>query len=195
MSNFRIIGIDPGSTVGVSIIDSWRITSAFEVSSHDFWSKLTVHSLSNNLIVAVEDIRPYSLPLTPQVIETCKWIGEAVYRLKTSLDCKLEMVSRFQVKKWCFDSFPDVCLPLIEAKIAKGVLKGKYINKKTGENRPPSFHFVDDPIVRKCMTKLWDIAPGKQGRKTAFGLKSHSFQALAVASYLLHTKVELFNNG
>jgi hypothetical protein len=117
----------------------------------------------------------------------------AIERLENGSGCKIEMVSRFQVKKWCFDSFPDVCLPLIDAKIAKGVLKGKYINKSTGENRPASFHFVDDRIVRQSMTKLWKLEAGKQGRKSPFGLKSHSFQALAVASFLLHTKMELFD--
>jgi hypothetical protein len=160
-----------------------------------FWSRISSLVLSNRLIIAVEDIKPYSLPLTPQVIETCKWIGEAVYRLKNGCGGEIEMVSRFRVKKWCFDYFPSVCLPLIDEKIAKGVLKGKYINKKTGENRPASFHFVDDKIVRHCMTKLWKLESGKQGRKSPFGLKSHSFQALAVASYLLHTKVELLNFG
>jgi len=188
MYNFRIIGIDPGATIGVCIIDSGRIVSAFEISSQDLWIRLTNFLLKEHLIVAVEDIKPYSLPLTPQVIDTCKWIGEAVYRLKNSVGCEVEMVSRFQVKKWCFDSFPDVCLPLINEKIDKGVLKGKYISKKNGDKRPASFHFVDDRIVRKCMTKLWDLPTGKQGRKSAFGLKSHSFQALAVASFLLHSK-------
>lgn len=195
MAFFRLIGVDPGSAVGVCVIDSGRIISAFEVSKDDFWSKMTSLSLSNNLIFAVEDIKPYSLPLNPNVIETCKWIGEAVYRLKNGCGGEIEMVSRFQVKKWCFDTFPDICLPLIDAKIAKGALKGKYISKKTGENRPASFHFVDDRIVTKCMTKLWNLEAGKQGKKSPLGLKSHSFQALAVASFLLHTKVELLNGG
>lgn len=195
MEHFRIIGIDPGSTIGVCVIDSYQIQSAFEVTKDIFWSRISSLVLSNRLIVAVEDIKPYSLPLTPQVIETCKWIGEAVYRLKNDAGCNIEMVSRFQVKKWCFDAFPGVCLPLIDAKIAKGVLKGKYINKSTGQNRPASYHFVDDKIVTACMTNLWKIEKGKQGRKTPFGLKSHSFQALSVASFLLHTKMELLNGG
>jgi hypothetical protein len=185
MDNFRLIGVDPGSTIGVCVIDSGQIVSAFEVSHDDFWIRITNLMLISNLMVAVEDIKPYSLPLNPNVIETCKWIGEAVYRLKTSVGCRVEMVSRFQVKKWCFDTFPDICIPLINTKIEKGVLKGKYI-KKDGENRSASFHFVDDRIVTACMTNLWKIEKGKQGRKTPFGLKLHSFQALAVASYQLN---------
>jgi hypothetical protein len=182
-----IIGVDPGLTIGVCVIDGGgSILSSFEADNNQFWNKITYFLLSSNTTIALEDIRPYSLALTPQVIETTKWIGEALYRLRNACgEGCIKLVSRYEVKRWVFDYFPEVCLPAIQKRIDAGVEKGKYVYRN-GQIRKPSFHFVNDAIVKKSMTKLYGIETLK-GKKNKFGLGAHSFQSLAVASYLRHS--------
>ena len=127
----------------------------------------------------MEDIRPYSLRLTPQVIDTCKFIGELNFRLKTWSGATVEYVARNTIKKWCFEAFPEVCAPLVQKKIEK---KG-FRNKETGEFRKPSFVWVDDKSVTESMKVLYGIQLPKPGMGYRYGLKNHSWQALAIASY------------
>jgi hypothetical protein len=91
----------------------------------------------------------------------------------------LELVTRNHVKRWCFETFPEVCTPFIEKKI----LKKGYINKESGQPRKPSFVFVDDKIVTECMKEKYLIEKPKSGFGYKFGLKEHSWQALAIAAY------------
>jgi len=192
----RIIGIDPGSeSSGMVVIDGSNIVGAWNlVNSHQFYDKVTNFSIHNNLIVVIEDIKPYSLKLMPQVIDTCKFIGEAVYRLKTHSGLNVVMVDRYTVKRWVFDTFPDVCLPLIDARIEKKMydacdVKTKEmirINDKGMTKRKPSFVYVNDKIVMECMKYLYKIPLPPVGKGYKFGLQSHSFQALAVASCFIH---------
>lgn len=174
----RIIGIDPGERCGMVVLDGGKISSVFNIISDEIWPKIQYFLLHSNTMVVIEDIKPYSLRLTPQVIDTCKWIGEAVYRLKSGSGANVELVARSEVKRWCFEAFPEVCRPLADKKIAK---KG-YKNKETGEYRKATFVYVDDKIVTECMKKLYKIPQPASGKGYQFGLKSHSFQALAIAS-------------
>lgn len=175
----RIIGIDPGESCGIVVLDGGHITSVLNIMSEQFWTKIQFFLLASNVTVIIEDIRPYSLRLTPQVIDTCKWIGEAAFRFKSGSNAIVELIGRDKVKKWCFDQFPDICRPIIEKKIEK---KG-YRNKETGEFRKPTFVYVDDKIVTECMKFLYKIPLPPAGKGYQFGLKGHSFQALAIASY------------
>lgn len=175
----RIIGIDPGKTCGMVILDGGQITSVFNITDIMLSGKVSDFLIHPNCTVVIEDIRPYSLRLTPQVIETCKFIGELNFRLKTWSGAIVEYVTRNHVKKWCFDTFPEVCLPLIQRKIEKKGFK----NKDTGEWRKPSFVFVDDKVVTECMKVLHKIPVPKSGKGYQYGLKEHSWQALAVAAY------------
>lgn len=174
----RIIGIDPGETCGMVILDDGQITSVFNIMSEKVWTNIQFFLLNQTVTVVIEDIRPYSLRLTPQVIETCKWIGEAVFRLKSGSNAIVKLIVRNEVKKWCFDTFPEVCVPFIEKKI----LKKGFIHKETGAPRKPSFVFVDDKIVTECMKVRYKIPKPKSGYGYQFGLKEHSWQALAIAA-------------
>ncbi len=175
----RIIGIDPGETCGIVVLDGGHITSVFNIMSNIMLTKVTNFLIHPKCTVVIEDIRPYSLRLTPQVIWTCKFLGELNFSLKTWSGANVEYVTRNHVKKWCFDNFPEVCIPRIEKKI----LKKGFIKKETGEPRKPSFVFVDDKIVTECMKVKYEIPAVKPGFGYQFGLKEHSWQALAVASY------------
>lgn len=161
------------------VLDGGQITCSFNISSSDIHGKITNFLVHPNCVVVIEDIRPYSLRLTQQVIDTCKFIGELNFSLKTWSGAIVEYVIRSQVKKWCFDKFPSVCAPIIEKKI----LKKGYVRKDSGEPRSPSFVFVDDKIVTECMKFMYSINKPKSGKGYQFGLKGHSWQALAIASY------------
>lgn len=186
----RIIGIDPGGTCGIVVLEEGKIASVFNIMSEQFWTNIQNLLDGQETAVVIEDIKPYSLRLTPQVIETCKWIGEAVYRLKNASGVTVELVARSEVKKWCFDAFPEVCVPMIEKKILKKIAKdgpeSRLANKDTGEPRKPSFVFVDDQIVKESMKFLFKIPPFKPGFGYKFGLKDHAWQALSVAAYWYH---------
>ena len=192
MNNQRIIGVDPGSEgCGMVVLDNGYIKAAFNLTNEQFYRKVTNYLLHPNCIVVIEDIRPYSVRLTMQVIDTSKFIGEAVYRLKMEAGANVVLVTRSQVKMWCFNTFPDVCLPIIEKKISK---KG-YITASTGEARKPSFVFVDDNVVTKCMQDLYKIPLPKAGKGYLYGLIKHSWQALSVASFYINSQSLMNESG
>jgi hypothetical protein len=96
----------------------------------------------------------------------------------------VELIPRSAVKRWCFEQFPEICTPIIDAKIRK---KGQ-VSVKTGEFRVGSFVYVDDKTVIECMKSLYKIPLPKSGKGYDYGLKTHSWQALAVASLIAYQK-------
>lgn len=195
----RIIGIDPGNLIcGVAILED-GILSAFNLENSLLWHKLTSFLIHQDCIVVVEDIRPYSLKLSPQVVATCKFIGELVYRLRNEAGATVELISRYEVKKWVFDQFPEVSMPLIEKKIDKKVFLACDIKSKelitvdtNGKGRrKASFIFVDDRIVTEAMKSLYKIPLPPPGQGYQYGLKEHSWQALACASYFKNVRLPL----
>ncbi len=174
----RIIGVDPSNQeCGIVVLDNGRITTAFNVSSDLFYSKITEFLIHRDFVVVIEDLRPYTTRLTQQVIDTAKFIGEAVYRLKCEVGARIELIPRNEVKKWAFDKFPEICLPIIDKRIDR---KG-YVSAN-GENRKASFVFVDDKVMTECMKSLYKIPLPKAGKGYLHGLQKHSWQALACAS-------------
>ena len=188
----RIIGIDPGSGMtGVAVLDNSTIVGAFNASYTELWAKITHFLIYPNISVVVEDIKPYSLKLSQQVIDTCKLIGEIKYRLQIECGYNVEFAPRSSVKKWAFDTFPDVVLPLVSAKMDKKLFPACNVitrelvsvdNNGRGK-RKESFVSVDDSILTKCMAHLYKIPTPKPGKGYDYGLKEHSWQALALASY------------
>ncbi len=173
----KIIGIDPGSTVsGFIILTGDEINQADNVINDFLFDRIQAE-IRPGTVVVIEDVAPYSGRLKPQVIETCKFIGELVYRLKTA-GIQHELHPRSAVKKWLFDSCPAIVIPRIEAKILK---KGRLT--KSGEPFKPTFIWVDDRIVIAGLKELWGIETPKPGKKNRFGITKHAWSALALASY------------
>lgn len=179
----RIIGLDPGSEEsGMVVIDGSTIIGAFNLSNEQFYRKVTNYLIHNDVTVVVEGLAAYSLRLTPQVISTAQFIGECLYRLKIEAGATVELVARSKVKKWCFDTFPFICNPIIEKKIEKKDQRGK-----DGELKKPHFFYIDDKCVTECMKYLYKISLPLPGKGYDYGLQTHSWQALAVASCFLHS--------
>lgn len=193
-----IWGIDPGSSIcGVSQLRGGSIGICFNEVPERVYERILRLSDGSPFNIVIEDIYPYSLRLTPAVIDTCKLIGELTYRF--GLVAKsVTLVPRNSVKKWIFDTFPEVCTPRIEKKMlllhARKLKQGKRgLMKKDGEMYTPSFQYVDDRIVIAAMKSIHNIPTPKPGKPNIYGLKStsHAWQALAVCSFFYHTNTSL----
>lgn len=142
------------------------------------------------MTVLVEDIRPYGLKLSPQIIETCKFLGELRYRLSRA-KINVQWIPRNTVKKWIFDTFPAVVLPLVGKKIKKGLFsacnvltKEEIIVQGNGKQpRKSSFIWVDDRMVISAMKVMWNIETPKPGKTNKYGIKAHAWQALALGVF------------
>lgn len=54
-----------------------------------------------------------------------------------------------------------------------------------GRRRKPSFIYVDDRVVEKAVKMWWGIKKPKVGQTSPFGLKTHSWQGLALATFYI----------
>jgi hypothetical protein len=188
-----IWGIDPGSsTCGIVRLNSGLIGNCLECEPEKVYNQILRLSDGSQFIVVIEDIFPYSMRLTPAVIDTCKLIGELTYRFNTCFQVgSVHLVARNSVKKWIFDTCPDVCNLRIAKKILdkhnRNLKQGKKgLIKLDGEMRQPSFHWVDDRIVIAALKSIYNIPTPKPGKPNIFGLKDHSWQALSVAAWQAH---------
>jgi hypothetical protein len=179
----RIIGLDLGYEVhGFAVITDGCIEYACNCDSDRLWSLLTTYILKGTKAIVIEDLAAYTGRLTPQVIDTAKFIGMAVYKIQSGYSGEVVLTKRSAVKKWAFDTYHEHIYPLCQAKLDKGAAK----RVKNGDNsmtgRKASFVYVDDRMVQLAMIKHYDIPTPKPGAGYDFGLKEHSWQALAVAT-------------
>ena len=192
-----VVGIDPGSSIcGVCVLEETQIIGAFNVKYSTLWDKISHFLINPKCTVVIEDIRPYSIQLTPQIIDTCKMIGEMVYRLRKEVGLDPVLISRGEVKKWVFDEFPEICLPVIDKKFLKKRFLSCNVMTKEAEyvfedGRPfkmrrGSFVSVNDRMVEKSMQFHYGFELPAPGDGYPFGLKDHSWQALGVATAFIH---------
>lgn len=176
-----IIGIDVGNVVSgvVTLLDA-QISTVKIMDNKDVFDLVSSYVAKyKNVAIVVEDIKPYAGNLSQQAIDTCKFIGQLTWRLD-EISAKYQMVTRSKVRKWVYDSFPNIALPVVQSIIEKRNQKNN-----DGKNRKPSFVYVNDSIVIKCMKEMWKIETPKPGKGYEYGLKSHSWQALALASIFM----------
>lgn len=187
-----VIGVDPGSKVsGICLLKDKDIQSALIEKNSNVVAKIKELLAGRPATIVIEDVYPYSTLLKPQIITTCKFIGVLAYRLGKIKGVSLAFVARNSVKKWVFDTFPSIVTPRINKKInyldGWRVGKGKRgLRNKDGELRKASFQFVDDRVVIAALKELYIIPDPKPGKSNKFGLKAHSWQALAVASQFIY---------
>jgi hypothetical protein len=191
MCKSLVVGIDPGSDiVGMVVLTDMRIEQAFNLEIAAFWGKIEALTRYSELTVVIEDLAPYSLRLTPQVIDTAKFIGEAVFRLKQYSNVKVVLIPRSKVKMWVWENFLDLVRPLIDSKIDKKLFPACKIDDRTEIRvddrgkpaRKGSFIYVDDKIVKAAMVHLYQIPKPPPGAGYIHGIKDHAWQALACAS-------------
>lgn len=175
-----ILAIDPGeSRSGMVILVDYILIEAFYLENELVFDKVTgYNNAGTDLLVLVEDIQPYLGRLSPNVIETSKFIGELKYRLKTA-SIEFELIKRSEVKQYVFNSFPE----LVHPKISKRIERKGYVTKD-GEFRKPQFMWVNDLLVQIAMRTYWNVP--KPWKRNKYGLESHSWQALGVATCFIN---------
>jgi hypothetical protein len=187
--------IDPGNLIcGMAQLNSdGSIGVCFDEETGSVYRRILSLCGDNPFKIAIEDVYPYSMRLTPEIIDTCKVIGELAYRFRKCKQCELlSLVPRNTIKKWIFDTFPEVCIPRIEKKMAllhaRKVREGKRgLMKKDGTMFLPSFQYVDDRIVKESIKTLFNIPTPKPGKPSILGITrdAHAWQALAVAAFFI----------
>lgn len=186
----RIIGLDLGYEVhGFAAILNGRIEYACNCDSDRLWSLLTEYMLKGVKAIVIEDLAAYTGRLTPQLIDTAKFIGMAVYRIQSGYSGDVVLMKRSTVKQWVFNTYHDTVFPLCQTKLDKSAAKKLSEfgdNSMTG--RKASFVYVDDAIVQRAMILHYGIETPKPGKGYEYGLKDHSWQALAVATVQYNKK-------
>jgi hypothetical protein len=92
-----------------------------------------------------------------------------------------------------FDRFPEIVHPLVGQKILKKAFKLKtegldasMLFKADGVTlRDPTSVWVDDSIVIAAMRQCWDIPAAGPFESNRYGISSHMWQSLALASYFV----------
>jgi hypothetical protein len=165
-------------------------------TNEELYTHLTYLILHKHCTVVIEDVRPYSLPVSQAIIDTCKFIGELHHRLKNEAGAHCVLVPRSDIKKWVFDAFPEMT-GRVATKIDKKCFDGCMVatreecrvNGKTGSKAgKPTFIYIDDRLVTESMRKLYAIPTPAPGKGYKYGLKDDSWQALAAASWWRHKK-------
>lgn len=180
----RIIGLDLGYEVhGFAVITDGCIEYACNCDSDRLWSLLTGYILKGTKAIVIEDLAAYTGRLTPQLIDTAKFIGMAVYKIQSGFSGEVVLMKRSSVKKWVFDTYHDVVYPICQAKSDKAAEKRAAENGDSSVTyKTASFIYVDDAIVQRAMMLHYGIDKPPAGKGYAYGLKEHSWQALAVAT-------------
>jgi hypothetical protein len=138
------------------------------------------------MMVIVEDYAPYLGKLSPNTINTCKFIGEMCYRLKVGT-ISHELIPRSAVKDWVFRAYSDIVVPLVDAKIEK---KGSVT--QSGAYRKASFVWVDDRMIIAAMRQEWDIKAESRANRFGITKADHGWQALAVGTcYMKRTSAKV----
>ena len=184
------IGIDPGSLVsGICVLREGGVIIGSIVDNSLVVSLVEQEMKVARVTVVIEDIiNPYTIRLRPEVITTCKFIGLLQYRLSLIEGLIVVNVERHSVRRWLYGRLPGVVIPLVEKRIAYLDESGKRNDRKRyvtrdGSLRSPTFVFVDDRIVIAAMKYIFQIPTPKPGKSNLYGLKSHSWQALALLAY------------
>jgi hypothetical protein len=144
---------------------------------------------SGPYMLVIEDVRAYGTRLSPQLLMTAKFIGELEYCLKQA-GIAFRLIPRYEVKMWVYNTFPKIVLPRITAKVSRedkrrAKMDMKRLRKVNGDLYSGSFIWVDDRMIQAAMAEHWQIKKPKPGKHTQFGLKSHSWQALGLATMVL----------
>lgn len=198
-----IIAVDPGSlTSGVVTIVDGIIKEAIDALPNEevylyILRSLPVNRHQGNAIALIEDIKPYSVKLSQQTIDTAKFIGELRYCLQGH-PLPYKEIPRSAIKEWINLQYRHIVRRLLDKKVEyrstmndRLVLEGKIeknnLVKKDGDLKAATYVWIDDRMVSAAMRAQWDIKKPKPGHKSELGLKNHSFQALALATYYLKT--------
>jgi len=184
MAQFTVMALDPGPEVsGMVVLRYEGIVEARNLENGLLFNIMLEYDTPNvPLIVLIEDVAAYGTRLSGDLIRTCKWIGKLEYWLE-SRNIAYKLIFRSTVRKWVFDSYPEISIPRIEQEIIRLDRR-----RKDGEYCKPHARYVDDRIVEAAMRQAWQIQKPKPGKSNVYGLTKHSYQALALGCSFLNLK-------
>jgi len=188
--------IDAGSGLcGVCQLLDRRIGHCFNIEYWRVFDRIAELNGSVPSDIIIEDVAPYAMRISQNVIDTCKIIGEFRYRFGTApFVNSVTFITRSVVRNWVFKTFPDICVPRIIKKMEytdkRNLSKGlRGLRTKEGNLYAPHFKYVDDRVIIAAMKQLYDIPTPKPGKSNQYGLSDHSWQALAVGSTFLNSQI------
>ena len=163
------------------------------IASGSVFDRVMSEYNGSEMVIVIEDIVVYGgMRVRQQTLDTCKVIGELMYRFGAdSRVSAVHLIPRPTVKKWIFEAANDIVRPRVDAIIAakhrRRLSKGqKGFMSADGSMRAASFQFVGDREVIAALKYLYDIPTPKPGKSNVYGLKAHSWQALAMAAHFAH---------
>ena len=177
---YNIIGIDVGSKKsGVAIVTNSTVEKGMVIPNESV-CKLLAEPRFKDYKIVIEDLRAYSTRLSQDLITTAKFIGKLEYFLELA-GHQPTLVERVKIKKMVYDKYPSAVKEVMEK-----IKQRNRVNSK-GELRKPSMIYVCDRVVANAVRYFWELPQG-QGKRNKLGLASHSWQALALCSYLLFSE-------
>lgn len=181
MEEITLVAIDPGAELsGLVVLRYGQIVKAGNLENRLLFNIMLEYETTNvPLFVLIEDMAAYEARLSPDFIKTCKWIGRLEYWLE-SRNIAYRLIPRSSVKVWVYNTYPEISIPRIEKEI---ICRDK--KNKDGSYCKPSFKYVNDRVVEAAMKYKWAIPRARRGRPNEYGLKTHSYQALALAECYL----------
>lgn len=184
MGKITVVAIDPGPVVsGMVVLRYGQIVKAANLENDGILFNIMLElDTKIPLLVLIEDVGAYGTRLSGDLVQTCKWLGKLEYWLK-SRNIAYTLIFRSTVKKWVYDSYPEISIPRVEQAII-----ARDHRRKDGAYCKPSAKYVNDSIVEAAMRHAWAIEKPKPGKSNRYGITEHSYQALALACCYLDMK-------
>lgn len=186
----RIASVDPGEhKSGVVFIEDGRITRAGSWDNDLLVSNITNFAHDGPYNLFIEDLRATRSRQMKNLIATAEFIGQLKWRLK-ELQITFMLVPRMEVKKWIFEHFFEDLDEKIQHRMAlhdqqRAKDGRKRLRNKDGVLYKSNFIWIEDRMIARVMRKMWKIEQPKPGKSYELGFTLDSFQALAIASYML----------
>jgi hypothetical protein len=178
-----VVGIDPGEKQsGVALVAGRDIVFGKNVPNKELMPLIqSIKHQYAEVTIIIEDMLPYNMRITNNIIRSIKAIGQLELRLQDA-GFAYYLAPRWWIKQWVYDEFKDVAMPRI---LKKMEYTKSRIEKQGGmiKKMSPTFAYVDDWIVVRSMKKWWKIPNANVHNKNKYGLKDHSWQALALITF------------
>ena len=184
-----LIGIDPGEKQsGIVLLIDGQIIEGMTIDNQELVGYVSEQHKANegHILVVIEDMRPYNARITDNIIKTIKFIGQIEWRIK-EFGVPIYLVPRWRVKQWAYNSFRELSMPRVISKVGYA----EKLREKEGKAKrklSPSFAYIDDWVIVRIMKYFWKIPNANVHNKNKYGLKDHSWQALAVVTFCIASK-------
>ena len=181
-----VIAVDPGSSrSGVVVLINEKIHLAKHALNEEIIPLVREYlGVKYTLRVVIEDVKPYKMRISQDIITTCKFIGVLEDRLKAAR-ISTTLISRPEAKEWAYLGYNDLLTNMVKKKVLRWAKKeGLPPTNEDGSERQGNFVWLDNRMIESAMRLEWNI-PSKRGTTNEYKLETHSFQALLLATLFI----------